>query len=213
MLTLTVVCVNPPMTVVSPSATSTSLSTFCVGNTAPTSFDWNCTSEFSTCTFIWIWRFARDLRRHREDHAGLLHLHRGAREVAGLVAAGDPASMTRIGTCVPAVRFAVRLFNTARARLGLHVEQRVRLQRLEERREVVVAHRRRVDELQRGARNARRRVGDRRDGVAAEQNLAGVRARLAGRVEARHDVVEELLTACRGRSEDRGPRASCGRRE
>ena len=43
----------------------------------------------------------------------------------------------------------------ARARLGLHVEERVRLQRLEERREVEVAHRRRVDELQRGARNAR----------------------------------------------------------
>src|SRR3569833_1274271 len=39
--TFTSVCVSPPTTIVSPSATNISLSTLCFGNTAPTSLVWN----------------------------------------------------------------------------------------------------------------------------------------------------------------------------
>ncbi len=54
----------------------------------------------------------RDLRRHGEDDARLLHRRRWRAARCSSLPVDDPASMTRIGTCVPAVRFAVRLFNT-----------------------------------------------------------------------------------------------------
>ena len=79
------------------------------------------------------------------------------------------ASMTRIGTCVPAVRFAVRLFNTCA--LGSACTSRSVFVWSASRKVVKskFTHRRGVDELQRRARNARRGVGDRRDRVAAER--------------------------------------------
>ena len=49
------------------------------------------------------------------------------------------------------------------------------------------------DELQGRGGNALRRVSDRRQAIAAQQDLSRVGARLAERVEARNDVVEELL--------------------
>src|SRR5581483_7385725 len=81
----------------------------------------------------------------------------------------------------------------ARARLRLHVEQRVRLQRFEEGREVEVAEGGGVHELQGGARDASGRIRDRRYRITTEQDLTGRRERVTDRVEARHDVVEELL--------------------
>src|SRR5439155_9664570 len=49
-----------------------------------------------------------------------------------------------------------------------------------------------VDELQRRRRHTGRGVRDRRYHVAAKHYLAGIATWLAGRVEPRHNVIEEL---------------------
>ena len=99
--------------------------------------------------------------------------------------------MTRIGTCVPAVRFAVRLLSTLALGSACTSRSDDLLERLEEGGEVEAADRRGVDELQRRRRHARRGVGDRRD-LLPPNAIWSRSIEAAGGVVARNDVVEEL---------------------
>ena len=183
--TRTLVCVRPAITTVSPSATSSSVLLLLLSISVPLFVKF--TSEFDGLDAHHDVAVVRDARRDAERDARLDALDRDRRVELSLPAAGaDERDERHLDAGDELRRLVVQ---RRHARLGLHVEERDFLERVEEGREVEPAERGGVDQAERRAGNVARRVGDRRHGVAAEEHGRRIRRRagLAGGVDALDD--------------------------